>query len=100
MVVIVKKIKLYFDEIKNIELSIKNKLIELINNLKELGSVLPIQDQVMSIEIQYDDLIDVRVEDNIYETNKTTKIIIQFFVILLLINFLYFIGTRFKIYLK
>ena len=95
-----KKIKLYFDEIKNIELSIKNKLIELINNLKELGSVLPIQDQVMSIEIQYDDLIDVRVEDNIYETNKTTKIIIQFFVILLLINFLYFIGTRFKIYLK
>ena len=54
----------------------------------------------MSIEIQYDDLIDVRVEDNIYETNKTTKIIIQFFVILLLINFLYFIGTRFKIYLK
>ena len=37
MVVIVKKIKLYFDEIKNIELSIKNKLIELINNLKELG---------------------------------------------------------------
>ena len=55
-----------------------NKLIELINNLKELRSVLPIQDQVMSIEIQYDDLIDVRVEDNIYETNKTTKIIIQF----------------------
>lgn len=88
------------EKLNKIEEIIKTKLYLLSDKIDEAKSKLPINDQVLLFDIEKIKFLSVQ-EKQLFTNNKIiTKRFIQFLIILILLNTLYFLKSRIKFILK
>ena len=96
-----KEISYTLENFDKIEIKIRNKLFDLITNMDERGASFPIYDQILIFDLENIKFLNLTEKKSISIKGKLyTKMFIQFLLITILLNTLYFLQRRIKINLK
>ena len=96
-----KEISYTLENFDKIEIEIRKKLFDLIKNMDERGASFPIYDQILIFDLENIKFLNLTEKKSISIKGKLyTKMFIQFLLITILLNTLYFLQRRIKINLK